>query len=60
MNNKKAGWNHSKAIIIIIINNFYYRFQTSSMHILLEVDYEKNALVTRERAHSRDRLQKES
>ena len=45
MKNKKAGWNHSKATII----NFYYRFQTSKTHF-----------VTRERAHSRDRLQKES
>ena len=51
MNNKKAGWNHSKAIlllllllIIITIVIFYYRFQTCSMHILLEVDHEKNAL----------------
>ena len=41
---KRAGWNHSKAIIITMIVNFCYRFQTSSMHILLEVDHEKNAL----------------
>ena len=46
LKNKKAGWNHSKAAIIF---NFYYRFQTSKTHF-----------VTRERAHSRDRLQKES
>ena len=45
MNNKKAGWNHPKAIIIIIIIvNFFYRFQTCSMHILLEVDHETHAL----------------
>ena len=46
MKNKRAGWNHSKVATIV---NFYYRFQTS-----------KTPFVTRERAHSRDRLQKES
>ena len=52
MKNKNADWNHLKTIIIIIIIiiiNFYYRFQTSKTHF-----------VTRERAHSRDRLWKES
>ena len=47
MKNKKAGWNHSKATIIII--NLYHRFQASKTHF-----------VTREWAHSRERLQKES